>query len=518
MNQLEKEPLTNSSRTPNDERQPVVLQPVHPKLAGSTRTKRFRIVRPNRSQLNMLAVLTLLGVAIAFWFLVPRDWFTPNTDGLTTLSNGSVRDGNNRTNRDEVNTPFKDAQQERASEAAQATIDEFVLYQDILERNQYGTDKHQETYGTILERANRGDSLFVERRFDEANSEYELALQEIKTLLDDMYAQFDHWVEQGTNALQDRDYENSLNAWTLAQAIKPLDQNVQANLDRVQLLPKVNELIRESDRARIKENWTQALEHLNEVTKLDPLTLGIEDRRAEILERITSQDLNDALTAGHEQLAGNNFDSAEQIFEEILVDYPDNTAAQTGMQQVSRARLSAKIEALKVEGLARENELDMRGALKVYDEALALDNSLQFANEGRERVFEIISVVNDMKDTLQDPHALSADEEYDEAKETLATAQSHSGHSDEYDKLLQSFADLVSYAGKLLPVVLISDEMTEVTLTTRHQIGSFQRHELTLRPGRYTVHGSRDGWVDIRKTFIVQQDMEPVSIVCEEQI
>lgn len=465
----------------------------------------------------MLAVLTLLGVAVAFWFFAPRDWITPNTDGLTSANNGSVRDGNSRTDH-EATTPFKDAQQERASEAAQTIIDEFVQYQDILERNQYGNDDHQEIYGTILERANRGDSLFVERRFDEANSEYKLALQEMKALLDDMNSQFDHWVEQGTNALQDRDFETSLNAWTRAEAIKPLDQDVQAKLARVQLLPKVNELIRESDRARIKEDWVQALEHLNEVKKLDPLTIRIADRREEILERITSQDLNDALTDGHEQLASNNFDSAEQIFEKILVDYPDNTAAQTGLQQVERARLTAKIEALKVAGLEKENELDMPGALKIYDEALALDNSLQFANEGRERVFEIISVVNDMNDTLQDPHALSADEEYNEAKETLATAQSHRGHSEEYDKLLQKFSDLVSYAGTLLQVVLISDELTEVTLTTSHQIGSFRRHELTLRPGRYTLHGSRDGWVDIRKTFIVQQDMEPVSIVCEEQI
>ena len=123
-----------------------------------------------------------------------------------------------------------------------------------------------------------------------------------------------------------------------------------------------------------------------------------------------------------------------------------------------------------------------------------------------------------MNDTMQDPHALSADEAYNEAKETLETAQNHRGHSEEYDKLLQDFADLVSYAGTQLPVVLVSDGLTDVTLTTSHRIGSFQKHELTLRPGRYILHGSRDGWVDIRETFIVEQDMEPVSIVCEEQI
>lgn len=517
MNQLRKIPLTNSSRPPNEKNQPVVLQPVQPKLAGSTRSKRFRFVKPNRSQLNMLAVLGVLGLAIAFWFLAPRDWISPNTEGLTTNSEGNVSNGSNRSKRDSV-TPFRNAQQDRAQEAAQVIIDDITEYQDFIEENKLGTEVHSAKYSKILERANNGDALFNDLQFDKAKAEYTLALEEIKQLLDDMNTEFDHWFEQGVDALQDRDYESSLDSLSRAQAIKPLNQDVQAKLDRVELLPRVNELIRESDRSVLKEEWAQALEHLNEASEVDPLTLGLTERREKILEYITSQDLNDALTAAHEQLAASNFDVSERIFGEILSDYPENTAAKTGLEQVDRARIAAKIEALRTAGLERENELDMRGAMAIYEEALALDSSLQFANEGRKRVFEIVSVINEMNAALKDPHALSADETYDDAQQTLETAQGHRGHSDDYDELLQSFADLVSYAGTHLPVVLVSDEVTEVTLTTSHRIGVFQRHELSLRPGRYTLHGSRDGWVDIRKTIIVQQDMEPVSIVCEEQI
>ena len=465
----------------------------------------------------MLAVLAVLAVAVAFWFLAPRDWVTPNNTSSITGDDGVVRSGTNRSN-PEITPPFKDVQQERARAAAQTIIDEFTQYQDILEKNQYGAENHLKDYAAILERANHGDALFGERKFDDANDQYALALQEVKQLLEDINTAFDHLFEQGIEAIQERDYETASNALSRAQAIKPLNQAVQASLDRSDLLPKVNELLRESDRAKLKEEWVQALTYLNEVTELDPLTLGISERREEILEYIRSQDLRDTLTAGHAQLAVANFDEAEQIFEKILTDFPENTAAQTGLQQVGRARLAARIERLRIVGLEKERLLDMRGALKIYEEALELDKSLQFAVEGRQRAFEIISVVKDMNERLQDPHALSSDETYEDAKQSLETAQSHRGHSDEYDKLLKSFEDLVSYAGKHLPVVLISDDITEVTLTTRDRLGSFQRHELSLRPGRYTLHGSRDGWVDIRKTFIVQQDMEPVSIVCEEQI
>lgn len=516
MNHKEKRPLTSSSRTPNDE-QPVVLQPVLPKLADSKSSHRFRFVKPNRNQLNMLAVLMVLGLAVAFWFFVPKDWLTPDENFFTT---GTEVNQNSRTSQSDrqVVTPFKDAQLERARDAAQGIIDEFTEYQDILEKNQYGTPEHLKRYSAILDRANNGDLLFGEREFDQATNEYTLALQEVEKLLEDMNTEFVHWFEQGESALENRDYDTASDALARAQAIEPLNLDVQALSERVQLLPEVNELIRESERAILKSEWTQALKYLNQVAELDPLTLGIAERRAEVLEQITVQDLNDALTSGHEQLGEENYDVAEQIFKEILADYPENTAAQTGLQQVERARLAAQIENFRLSGLAKEAELDTRGALKVYDEALKIDSSLQFAIEGRQRVFEIISVISAMNTALQDPHALSSDETYNAAKETLATAKSHRGHSSEFDKLLNNFSNLVSYAGQQLPVVLTSDNATEVTLTTRQHIGLFQRHELSLRPGRYTLHGSRDGWVDIRKTFIVQQDMAPVAIVCEEKI
>lgn len=517
MNHLEKRPLTNSSRNRNDEQEPVVLQPVHPKLAGSRPSKRFRLAKPNRSQLNMLAVLAVLAATVAFWFLVPRDWVSPDNGIETTSNNGSTGSGTNRSDR-EVATPFKDAQQERAREAVRGIINDFTEYQDVLEKNQYGTALHLERYSKILARANNGDQLFSDRKFDDAQREYEIALQEIEELLEDMSSEFTHWFEQGDEALQQRDYETSLGAFERAQAIEPLNQQVHAKLERVRLLPRVNELVRESERAKLKEDWVQALDYLNEVMQVDPLTQSINERREVILEQISSQDLKDALTAGHEQLSAENFDEAEQIFNDILVKYPQNIAAQTGVDQVGRERLAAKIESLRVRALEKENELDMRGALKIYDEALELDGSLQFANEGRQRVFEIISVINDMNAMLRDPHALSSDETFEEAKETLETAQSHRGHSDVYDELLNSFAELVNYSGSQLTVVLLSDNATEVTLTTSHRIGLFERHELSLRPGRYTLHGSRDGWVDIRKTFIVRRDMDPVSIVCEERI
>ena len=49
-------------------------------------------------------------------------------------------------------------------------------------------------------------------------------------------------------------------------------------------------------------------------------------------------------------------------------------------------------------------------------------------------------------------------------------------------------------------------------------IGFFERKELSLLPGRYTIVGSRDGYRDVRSEIrvVIDQPVEPVRVVCTE--
>jgi hypothetical protein len=47
-------------------------------------------------------------------------------------------------------------------------------------------------------------------------------------------------------------------------------------------------------------------------------------------------------------------------------------------------------------------------------------------------------------------------------------------------------------------------------------LGTFDEKQLTLRPGAYTVIGSRDGCRDVRTSILVRPDMQPVDIRCTE--
>ncbi len=464
-------------------------------------------------------MLAVVAIAVAIFIFVPqRDGTVRNVPNTADTSSPMSDSAGQESNQDVVATPFRDTQLERAREKAQETLDEFSALQDLFERNQLGNEDHLNRYNEIIDRANNGDILFSQREFEQALSEFETSVSEMQQLMLDLDADFDERMAEGFEALDHRETESANAAFSAAADIKPLDQNAQVGLLRVARLPKINELLRESERARLRNDWDSALDYLQQAEDLDSLTPGIAERRTRIMSARQDDELNDLISIGLVALNEQDFDEADRLFQEVLNHQPDNLAATTGLQQSRSSRVALKISRLQDKARSEEDRLDLVSALATYDEALAIDSTLEFAIEGRQRVYEIVSLTQQTGQILSDPGALSDDEKFESAKLALAQAEKYRGHSNEYNQTLEELSSLIDYASEFLPVVLVSDNLTEVTLTTQGRLGKFERHEVQLRPGRYELVGSRDGRIDVRETITVERNMAPISIVCEEQI
>ena len=450
--------------------------------------------------------------------LLPQGDIDDSRFSRTVVSGSTPDSSSNGSEEESVPTPFRDTQLERAQEAAREELNFFSSMQDIFEKNQFGSEAHRSRYGDIIDRANNGDQLFSLKEYEAALDEFRTAVEEMQQLLADVDSDYEKWLDVGTNALDARNPELADRAFSNAVSIKPLEAAPQIGLDRVRNLPEINELLRESERSRLRSEWTVALSLLNKAENLDPLTPGIEERRTRILNARADEEITNLLSEGHQALNQKNYDEADRLFSEVNQRRPGNSAANTGLQQSARSRTADKISELERRATSEEEALNLIAALATYNEALAIDSNLHFALNGRERVSRIINLTNEMQRVLDDRGALSDDSEFADAKQVLTNAEKFRGHSANYDKSLDEMVSLIEFASQQLPVVLLSDNLTEVTLSTQGPLGMFERYELTLRPGRYQLIGSRDGAVDVRKTITVDRDMEPVSIICETQI
>ena len=79
---------------------------------------------------------------------------------------------------------------------------------------------------------------------------------------------------------------------------------------------------------------------------------------------------------------------------------------------------------------------------------------------------------------------------------------------------------LLKRAATPLPIRLVSDNLTEVSVFKVGRFGAFENRQLELLPGNYVAVGIRPGYRDVRVEFRVapEVDMVPIVVQCEEQI
>ena len=108
----------------------------------------------------------------------------------------------------------------------------------------------------------------------------------------------------------------------------------------------------------------------------------------------------------------------------------------------------------------------------------------------------------------------------DTTHETTAVTRSETPMGPRLEDQKNTLSRLLKRAATPLGVHLISDSLTDVSIFKVAKLGSFQSHELNLRPGVYVAVGSRPGYRDVRIEFRVapEIEMKPIVVQCEEQI
>jgi len=85
---------------------------------------------------------------------------------------------------------------------------------------------------------------------------------------------------------------------------------------------------------------------------------------------------------------------------------------------------------------------------------------------------------------------------------------------------METVERLVAAAETPMRVALASDNVTEVTINRIGRLGAFDRKDVELLPGRYTVVGVRAGFRDVRReiTLVPGREAPALTIRCEEPI
>ncbi len=227
-----------------------------------------------------------------------------------------------------------------------------------------------------------------------------------------------------------------------------------------------------------------------------------------------------AMSEGLNALENNRWQEARAALEKASRLKPNTPEVADGLARVAAGKKLEMISSgvrLAAEFEAAER---WRDAERTYAGILALDASVMLALAGRERTTARAELDEKLVYHIQNPARLSSLAVFEEATTLLENADAESAPGPRLKSQISKLQEILDLASRPILVVLESDNLTDVVIYKVGRQGRFERRELDLRPGIYTVVGSRNGYRDVRVRFEVSATSapKPVVILCKEAL
>ena len=327
-------------------------------------------------------------------------------------------------------------------------------------------------------------------------------------------------ITEGKRALSAGEFENSRQAFDTALKIDPQNQEATEWLGKVAAASGVVPTLADAENAEAASDLPRAQALFTDVLKRNPGNVAATEGLARVKHAVAEKQFNAEMGAGLAALNGGRLAEARTHLERASQLKPDSAEVRAALQRVTdtgSGRSTAEL-AERASRLAAEER--WTEALAIYDEALARDPSLQFAQAGRAAVAPRAELGKRLQTLIERPERLAADEVRVEAERLLVRARALPSQGPVIRSQISRLELLLPTFNQPVVLALESDNATEVAIQRVGLFGAFDRREVTLKPGKYTVTGKRSGFRDVRREITVSpgQGGQTIVIRCLEPI
>ena len=326
---------------------------------------------------------------------------------------------------------------------------------------------------------------------------------------------------QGDQALSQNQGEVAKRHFNLALAIDSHNRRALEGLKRAGTLGELFALLETGGHFEAANRLQAAEQAYRQAATLDPLSAEAASALQRITERLTEAEFSRQMGQAYALLQSRQFEDARAAFRKAQALAPGSKRPAQGLRRVDEVVREEKIASLKAEASHFEKQEQWSLAAQGWQQLLALDPQAPHAGEAAARTQHRAALLAKLDHYLEHQVRLYSTGVLAEAQALLdeISALDHSPGR----RILQSaeaLQDVLMRARQPVRIALYSDNQTEVTIFRVGKLGRFEHQDVQLKPGQYTIIGSRPGYRDVRKTLHVTPDMkaERLSILCEETI
>ncbi len=327
-------------------------------------------------------------------------------------------------------------------------------------------------------------------------------------------------LSEGNRALSADEFENARQAFETALRIDPGNADAKQGLERVASASGVVPTLADAENAELAKDYSKAQELFADVLERNPGNATATEGLARVKRTVADDEFNAAFGAGLAALnAGRLSEARTQLdqAQKLRPGSPEVAAALTRLADTGSGRSLAELEQRAARLAAEERWTE---ALAIYDEALARDPTLQFALNGREAVAPRAELGRRLQVLIDKPERLAEESVRVEAERLIQRAQALPTKGPVIRSQVARLELLLPTFNQPVVLALESDNMTEVAIQRVGFFGAFEKRQVELKPGKYTVTGKRSGFRDVRREITVApgQGGQIVDIRCLEPI
>ena len=507
--------------------------PVEPIDPASLRTTRAdpggKAAHANRNSLRTLVFVGLAAMAVLVFWILPevvdqqrasgplkQEPVVPLLEPPETFSEPSgVPEAL-------VDMPAGLTKQEYAAQKlrAETLLLDIIERQDSLQRQ--GVEQWAgQDFAEAVASGQGGDAHFRKQDFTEAIRLYEQSADALQALQNRADAVLEQALVQGDQALLQNQGEVAKRHFNLALALDSHNHQALEGLKRTETLGELFALLETGGHFEAANRLQSAEQAYRQALALDPLSAEAASALQRITERLTEAEFSRQMSQAYALLQSRQFEDARAAFRKAQALAPGSKRAAQGLRRVDEVVREEKITSLKAEASHFEKQEQWSLAAQSWQQLLALDPQATDAGESAARTQYRAALLAKLDHYLEHQERLYSTGVSAEAQALLDEifALDHSPGR----RILQSaeaLHDVLVLARQPVRIALYSDNQTEVTIFRVGKLGRFEHQDVRLKPGQYTIIGSRPGYRDVRKTLHVTPDMkaERLSILCEETI
>ena len=375
-------------------------------------------------------------------------------------------------------------------------------------------------YQKITERLEQADRLLNDRAFQAAAESYRSISPDLQALLDSKEQRYQQALAAGQGALAEELPDAAKDHFNNALAVEPSSRQAKSGLEQAEILAATRATYHNALSLENQGRFEEALDQLNTIigpgSSYEPALEAQKRIQAQLNEFVFEQEMDNLYLA----LKVEDFASAQSSLQTLKKLGSHRQEVEQAAALLAQKQTRAAIDQLKEKAERLRAQEQWQQAHEAYGAILGLDPNLLFATAGQEEAGKRAELDRSMRDAIDRPHRLQDTEQQSAAASLVTYARQIEPQGPKLESQIEALESLLRAVQTPVAVILESDNQTDITIYHVGRIGLFLSKEIALKPGTYTVVGSRDGYRDVRKEITVGADGSSYryDIRCEEAI